>query len=143
MLPFLLLLACEPAPVATPMQVVSTTPPQPQVVAETGWQKSPSGLRWAVLQEGSGEIPRQGQQVELRYAGWRADGRYFDGSRSHFATLGQGQLLEAWEEAISSMNVGEKRQLRVPPHLGFADRSVGDISPTEELTFEIELLSIR
>lgn len=139
----LLLLACDPAPTTTPTQVVATTPPQPQVVEEVQWKKSPSGLRWAVLQEGSGEIPKQGQYIELRYAGWRADGRYFDGSRSQFATLGHGQLLEAWEEAVSSMSVGEKRQLRVPPHLGFADRGVGGISPTEELTYEIELLSIR
>ncbi len=81
--------------------------------------------------------------MELRYAGWRADGRYFDGGRSTFATLGQGQLLEGWEEAISSMRVGEKRQLQLPPRLGYADRGVGGIGPEEELRYELELLSIR
>lgn len=141
----LFLLCCTQPPSAPAGTPVSTSPPSPRSAEGLPESRSPSGLRWVVLRKGAGEPPRQGQQVELRYDGWRADGRHFDGSgnRSVFLTLGHGQMLEGWEEAVSTMPAGECRQLKIPPRLGFGDRGIGGIGAEEELTYELELLSIR
>lgn len=40
------------------------------------------------------------------------------------------------------MQVGGKRQLRVPAHLAYGERSVGSIPPNSNLVFEIELLEV-
>lgn len=40
------------------------------------------------------------------------------------------------------MQVGGKRKLQVPAHLGYGERSVGSIPPNSNLTFEIELLEV-
>lgn len=46
------------------------------------------------------------------------------------------------DQGIIGMQVGGKRELRVPAHLGYGERSVGSIPPNSNLRFEIELLEV-
>jgi peptidylprolyl isomerase len=109
-----------------------------------------SGLRYSVLKEGTGEPPVPGAMVSAHYTGW-LDGfdseRKFDSSRDRgrpfkFA-VAKGQVIRGWDETFSSMTVGERRRIIIPPRLGYGDRGAGGIIPGgATLYFDVELLGI-
>lgn len=48
-----------------------------------------------------------------------------------------------WDEAFSTMKVGERRQIVLPPRLAYGDRGAGGIIPGgATLYFDVELLGI-
>ncbi|MCL1939793.1 MAG: FKBP-type peptidyl-prolyl cis-trans isomerase [Desulfovibrionaceae bacterium] len=107
-------------------------------------QKSFSGLKYVVLKEGAGDKPAKGQSIDAHYVGRFMDGRIFDQSlgRGPFTfTVGVGQVIKAWDEALLDMKVGEKRALIVPPELGYGKRGAGNVIPPDStLFFEVERL---
>src|SRR5262249_43449884 len=115
-------------------------------------QKSPSGLQWEDVKVGTGAQPKAGQTCVMNYTGWLwendARGKKFDssvdrGKPLEFA-LGQGRVIKGWEEGIASMKVGGKRNLLIPPSLGYGARGYpGVIPPNATLFFEVELLGVK
>ncbi len=56
---------------------------------------------------------------------------------------GKCYMRNRWDQGLMGMKVGGKRQLFVPAHLAYGDRSMGaHIKPGADLTFEIELLEV-
>lgn len=107
-----------------------------------------SGLKYIVIQSGSGATAARGQQVQVHYTGWLTDGSKFDSSvdrRQPFAfPVGQGRVIRGWDEGVAGMQVGEKRRLIVPPELGYGTRGYpGAIPPNATLIFDVELLDIE
>lgn len=108
---------------------------------------TPSGLQYIELQEGDGATPQKGQTVVVHYTGTLEDGRKFDSSRDRNRPfsfkLGVGQVIPGWDEGIASMKVGGRRQLIIPPELGYGSRGAGGvIPPNATLIFDVELLKI-
>lgn len=107
-------------------------------------KKTFSGLKYVVLREGKGDKPAKGQSIDAHYVGRFMDGRIFDQSvgRGPFTfTVGTGQVIKAWDEALLDMKLGEKRALIVPPELGYGKRGAGNaIPPNTTLYFEVERL---
>jgi FKBP-type peptidyl-prolyl cis-trans isomerase FkpA len=107
-----------------------------------------SGLKIEELVAGDGETAAHGQRVSVHYTGWLTDGRKFDSSVDRaepfeFA-LGRGMVIRGWDEGVSGMQVGGKRKLTIPPHLGYGARGAGGvIPPNATLVFEVELLAVR
>lgn len=110
-----------------------------------------SGLKYKITKEGDGAIPTSGQQVKTQYTGW-LDGfdsiRKFDSSRDRGRPftfkVGAGQVIRGWDEAFLAMKVGERRQIILPPRLGYGDRGAGGIIPGgATLYFDVELLAIQ
>jgi len=106
-----------------------------------------SGLRYVDIQKGEGEMPQQGDTVVVHYTGSLADGTKFDSSRDRDRPfsfkLGKGQVIKGWEEGIATMRVGGRRQLIIPPELGYGQRGAGGvIPPNATLIFDVELLRI-
>jgi cyclophilin family peptidyl-prolyl cis-trans isomerase len=105
---------------------------------------SDSGLRYLVLQPGSGQShPEYGTAVTVHYSGQRLNGMVFDSSyqRGQPATFEIGRVIQGWNEALTGMRRGEKRILIVPPELAYGQRGYpGVIPPNEFLIFEVELL---
>ncbi len=106
-----------------------------------------SGLRYVDIKEGNGETPEKGQTVVVHYTGSLADGTKFDSSRDRDRPfsfkLGEGQVIPGWEQGISTMKVGGRRQLIIPPELGYGQRGAGGvIPPNATLIFDVELLRI-
>lgn len=107
-------------------------------------KKTSSGLKYVVLRPGKGEKPSKGQTIDAHYVGRFMDGRVFDQSlgRGPFTfTVGRGQVIKAWDEALLDMKLGEKRALIVPPSLGYGQQGAGGvIPPNATLFFEVERL---
>ena len=99
--------------------------------------------------EGTGDEATAGAQVEVHYVGvaWRT-GEQFDASWDRGQTfefrLGAGQVISGWDQGVQGMRVGGRRQLTIPPHLGYGARGAGGvIKPNETLVFVVDLLSFR
>ena len=106
--------------------------------------KTPSGLKYVVLKEGSGDnSPKYDQNVTVHYQGTFLNGKIFDSSilRGEPATFKIGQVIEGWNEALQTMKKGEKRTLIIPYQLGYGIHGYpGVIPPKSTLIFDVELL---
>lgn len=106
-----------------------------------------SGLKYVDLEEGTGRMPRRGQTVVVHYTGMLKDGTKFDSSRDRGRPfqfqLGVGQVIPGWDEGISTMQVGGRRELIIPPELAYGERGAGGVIPPKAtLIFDVELLKI-
>jgi len=104
-----------------------------------------SGLRYWDIKVGNGPQPRNGDRLTVQYTGWLESGKKFDSSwdrhRPFEFRLGVDRVIPGWVEGLSTMHVGGKRQLRIPPQLGYGERGAGDvIPPNATLIFDVELL---
>ncbi len=107
-----------------------------------------SGLRYLDHVIGSGESIQSGQEAKVHYAGYLADGTKFDSSHDKGTPfsfpLGQGRVIQGWDEGIVGMKKGGKRTLIIPPELGYGDRGAsGFIPPNAMLMFEVELVDFK
>ena len=92
--------------------------------------------------------PAWAQDIVVHYVGKLNDGRQFDSSRARqdpldFA-LGAGDVIKGWDEGIAGMKVGDKRQLIIPPTLGYGEKGAGNvIPPNATLVFDVELTGVK
>jgi peptidylprolyl isomerase len=105
---------------------------------------TPSGLRYIVLQKGTGASPGRGAKVTCQYRGELLDGTVFDSSyaRGKPGEFTIGLIIEGWSEAILTMKKGERRLLIIPPELGYGEKGYPGVIPANAfLVFEVELVS--
>jgi FKBP-type peptidyl-prolyl cis-trans isomerase len=111
--------------------------------------KTASGLVYWDLRVGnSDQVAKEGSRVRVHYTGWLTNGKKFDSSvdagKPFDFTIGNGEVIKGWEEGITGMKVGGKRQLRIPPDLAYgADGSPPDIPPNATLIFDVQLLGVQ
>ena len=105
-------------------------------------------LRIIDTKEGSGAVAEAGKVVSVHYTGTLFDGKKFDSSldrgQPFSFTLGAGQVIAGWDQGIVGLKVGGKRQLIIPPHLGYGERGAGGVIPPNAiLMFDVELLDVK
>ena len=108
---------------------------------------TPSGLKYTDLVVGTGPSPQRGQTAVVHYTGTLTDGTKFDSSRDkgqpYSFPLGMGRVIKGWDEGVATMKVGGRRQLIVPPALGYGATGNGTIPPNATLVFDVELLDVK
>jgi FKBP-type peptidyl-prolyl cis-trans isomerase len=130
-----------------------TAPARPNTSAPTkvtgDGVKTDSGLHYWDIRVGTGQVAKEGSHVRVHYTGWLTTGKKFDSSvdagTPFTFTIGNGEVIKGWEEGVAGMKVGGKRQLRIPPELGYgADGTPGGpIPPNATLIFDIQLLGVQ
>jgi peptidylprolyl isomerase len=125
----------------------SKEPPEQTEVEEEEYTETDSGLQYTTLKKGDGDKAAKGNTVQVHYSGWLEDGTLFDTSRlrdiPYAFILGESQVIAGWDEGVEGMEIGEIRQLRIPPELAYAETGYPPyIPPDATLVFEVELLEI-
>ena len=109
----------------------------------------PTDLVVTDLVVGEGPEATAGATVSVHYVGVaHSSGEEFDASYNRREPLnfrlGVGQVIAGWDRGVQGMKVGGRRQLVIPPHLGYGDRGAGGvIAPGETLIFVVDLLAVR
>ena len=118
---------------------------------EPDWVTTNSDLKYLDHVVGEGEDAVNGMTVEMHYTGWLWENgqrsKKFDSSRDgnqpFSFPLGAGRVIKGWDEGILGMKVGGKRELIIPPELGYGARGAGSlIPPNATLNFEVEFLRV-
>ena len=114
----------------------------------TGFEKTESGLRYQIIQKGSGAKASQGKNISVHYKGQLADGRVFDSSYERKQpidfTVGVGQVIKGWDEGLQLLHVGDKARLVIPSHLAYGSQGAGGVIPPDAtLIFDVELMDVK
>ncbi|WP_395044010.1 peptidylprolyl isomerase [Flavobacterium sp.] len=113
-----------------------------------GFDKTESGLRYKMIQKGNGKKAESGKTVSVHYEGSLETGKVFDSSYPRKKPiefkLGQGQVIEGWDEGIALLQVGDKARFVIPSYLGYgASGAGGVIPPNAMLVFDVELMDVK
>lgn len=113
-----------------------------------GFEKTESGLRYKIIQKGSGEKAKAGSMVSVHYEGALTNGQVFDSSYKRKEPiefqLGVGQVIPGWDEGIGLLSVGEKARFVIPSHLAYGSAGAGGvIPPNAVLVFDVELMGVK
>lgn len=113
-----------------------------------GYDETPSGLRYQILQKGDGKQATKGATVSVHYKGQLLDGTVFDSSYKRKQpidfTIGVGQVIAGWDEGIQLLNVGSKARLVIPSNLAYGEAGAGGvIPPNATLIFDVELMDVK
>jgi FKBP-type peptidyl-prolyl cis-trans isomerase len=113
-----------------------------------GFEETKSGLRYQIIQKGTGKKAEKGKTVSVHYKGQLPDGTVFDSSYKRKQPLefpvGVGQVIAGWDEGIQLLNVGDKARLVIPSDLGYGSRGAGGVIPPDAiLIFDVELMEVK
>ncbi len=110
--------------------------------------KTASGLYYKDLVTGTGATATAGYTVRVAYSGWLVNGQQFDTTDGKVPAyfeflLNAGQVIKGWDEGVQGMKVGGRRQLVIPPGLGYGETGKNPIPGNAVLVFEVVLLQVR
>lgn len=114
--------------------------------AREGVKTTETGLQYEVITEGTGAMPKAGDDVTVHYTGTLIDGTVFDSSveRGAPATFGVTQVIPGWVEALQMMKEGAKWRLFIPSNLAYGPNGAGGvIGPNATLIFDVELIKVN
>jgi hypothetical protein len=107
--------------------------------------RTPSGLRYVDLVQGTGPEVPAGATIEGQFTGYLVDGTKFEDSRNGSAPtkIPLMGLIPGLREGFAGMKVGGRRKLIIPPDLGFGAKGrPGKIPPDATLVFDIEVTKL-
>ncbi|MGI6423621.1 MAG: FKBP-type peptidyl-prolyl cis-trans isomerase [Candidatus Dojkabacteria bacterium] len=114
---------------------------------EDSSMKDFESLEIETLKEGSGAEAVDGNTVVVHYEGTLRDGTKFDSSFDRDVPfefiLGNGEVIQGWEQGIKGMKVGEERELHIPSKLAYGQDDLGTIPAGSGLIFKVVLLEIK
>ena len=107
--------------------------------------KDDSGIYYQVLNPGTGDVPKNSEQVFFGYTAKSIEGKEYFGSESYSVNSGfLGYVRpEAWRLALYKINRGGKVRVVFPSTLGFGRNGSGIFEGNEVLDSELELFDVR
>jgi len=119
---------------------------RPTVTVPSG--SPPTQLEASDLIVGTGPTAKAGENVTVQYDGYswtykkEFDASWNRGQAFSFA-LGEGQVISGWDEGVVGMKVGGRRELIIPPSLGYGAQSPSPaIAANDTLIFVVDLVSV-
>ena len=116
---------------------------------DDGWTVTLSGLKYQDLVEGTGATASSGKVAVVQYEGKLVEsGRVFDSTKGRGSfkfVVGEGSVIPAWDEGVSTMREGGKRKLYCPSRLAYGSAGAGangEIPGGADLLFDVELESV-
>jgi len=109
----------------------------------------PKKLEVKDLEKGSGAAAKAGGAVSVNYVGVNyKTGKEFDASwdrgEPFTFTLGAGEVIPGWDQGVAGMKVGGRRELIIPPSLGYGSTGAPPaIPPNETLVFVVDLEAVE
>ena len=129
-------------------KVTTTTDLSKKPVIEVPDGPMPCKLDVTDIVEGTGPAAKAGDHLFMKYVGvtW-STGKQFDASwdrgQDFDLTLGAGGVIQGWDQGLVGMKQGGRRQLVIPPELGYGDQAQGDDIPANStLIFVVDLVKI-
>jgi peptidylprolyl isomerase len=139
--------AAAPAAGAVPVTNAKDLASKPKISRPAG--SPPAALVKEDLVTGKGPAAKAGDTVSVQYVGVSfSSGKQFDaswdrGKEAFQFQLGAGGVIPGWDQGVVGMKVGGRRQLVIPPDMGYgAQGAPPDILPNETLVFVIDLEKI-
>ena len=136
-----------PAPAST--STVAANCPQPDADGVVNIQ---DGLVATITKKGFGRAAQSKDYADVHTTLWLFDetaegGRGMEiwssgGVQPFQFQLDAGQVIRGWDLGVTCMLVGEKRELRIAPELGYGARGKPPVPPNATLLFEIELVKL-
>ncbi len=113
--------------------------------------KTASGMYYIITQEGTGANPAVGDTVNMNYTGMYLDGNKFDSNvdsafnhvQPLVFPLGQGRVIQGWDEGIQLLKKGTKAKFIIPSRIGYCVNGKGNIAPNTIMQFDVELLDFK
>jgi FKBP-type peptidyl-prolyl cis-trans isomerase len=110
------------------------------------------GLIATIVKTGYGRAAQSKDYADVHTTLWLYDENAEDGRGTEIWSSGgvqpfqfqldAGQVIAGWDLGVKCMLVGEKRELRIPPELGYGERGKPPVPPNATLLFEIELVKL-
>lgn len=140
---------CKQAPPTAAPGPEATTDLAVKPVPEIGEGDPPCELVITDIVVGTGEEAVPGVQADVKYVGvLYEDGSEFDSSwsRSPEETLpvpvGAGGVIPGFDQGVTGMKVGGRRQVVIPSELAYGPQGQGPIPPAATLVFVIDLIGV-
>lgn len=109
--------------------------------------KTPTGLYYKDLVVGNGALVANGQTLAIHYVGNLPDGTQFDANNPPTMPftfkVGAGEVIAGFDQGVVGMRVSGRRQLILPPTLGYGAQVVGNIPPNSILVFTVDVVSAQ
>lgn len=126
-----------------PVPIASTTFAPTLEVDLAASTETPTGLYYRDITVGDGAVVEEGDSAAVYYALNLPDGtKIEDTAVGHPYTfiVGRSSVIQGWHEGVEGMRIGGKRQLIIPPTLGYGARDNGPIPGNSVLVFTIEVV---
>lgn len=107
--------------------------------------RTASGLYYRDIDVGLGAlVPATGNTtaVSTTYSLFLRTGQLVQSGNFNF-TVGTGAAIQGYDEGVRGMRVGGRRQLIIPPKLGYGSSPFGDIPANSILVYTIDLTAIN
>ena len=120
---------------------------EPWKVDSTKYITTKSGLKYIVIEKGTGPMPDSGDVITLNYSGYLLNGHKFDSSVERGDPISYPfkiqKMIDGFQEATAMMNKGSKYRLLIPAKLAYGERAMGEIPANSDLMFDLEMLDIK
>lgn len=112
------------------------------------YTKDSNGIRYNIINEGTGEKIGEGKNVTCKYKGYLIDGTVFDDSDYHAPlefTTASGRMIQGFDLMVQDMKLNEKRTIVLPPEYAYGPYGAGNglIPPNAYIAFDVEVINVQ